>query len=225
MERFEAKCTHGSVLCPVLDYAMVAAGKPELVSFGSAPIQACDFSRVTEETGARAVAEFYRGRGYAEIGPHDLRLLVSRWSRFGALLKTEVGDPTEAVEVDLGRSSLLDEFFVATGGKCQVRVGDYAPAETMSFHGPGRHVYVLNRRVLQADVIISVPKLKTHEKVGLTCALKGTVGTIARKECLAHHRLGAPGRGGDEYPRETLLRDLASYLNDRTSGRGERCWS
>lgn len=70
---------------------------------------------------------------------------------------------------------------------------------------------------MESDVIISVPKLKTHQKVGIACALKGTIGAIARKECLAHHRKGDPTSGGDEYPKKALLNKIASHLSDKAS--------
>ena len=54
-------------------------------------------------------------------------------------------------------------------------MGDYAPEETLSFHSTGKHIYTIHCDALEADVVISVPKLKTHEKVGITCAIKGTV--------------------------------------------------
>jgi hypothetical protein len=69
--------------------------------------------------------------------------------------------------------------------------------------------------VLEADVIISIPKLKTHEKVGITCALKGTVGAVGRKECLAHYRQGSPEKQGDEYSRSGLIRDLSSQMCEK----------
>ena len=59
---------------------------------------------------------------------------------------------------------------------------------------------MIHRDVLEADVVIHLSKLKTHEKVGITCGLKGFVGSVGHKDCLAHHRFGPPGRGGDEYP-------------------------
>jgi hypothetical protein len=35
------------------------------------------------------------------------------------------------------------------------------------------------------NLIISVPKIKTHEKVGVTCELKGCGGAIDLKQCPA----------------------------------------
>jgi uncharacterized protein (DUF362 family) len=212
--RFRAKCTHSSVIRPVMDYAVIAAGNPGLVSFGNAPLQSCDYARVTKETGASSIARFYKELTGADIGPRDLRLLRSRWTNFGALVSVEKECTEDAVLFDLGRESYLDALY-GNGPGVRVRVGDYPPDETMSHHGYGKHIYVVNRKLLESEVIISVPKLKTHQKVGITCALKGTVGTIGRKECLAHHRKGSPPEGGDEYPMPTTLRDVSSDMSDK----------
>jgi uncharacterized protein (DUF362 family) len=215
-DEFEAKCTHGSVLRAVLDYAVIAAGEDGQVAFGNAPLQACNYRKVVEETGTGAVERFFDRQGYRSLSARDLRLFVSRWSFYGALLETAVVNPEDAVEVDLGEHSLLEELYRDPRHEPEFRVGDYSPELTVSYHSRGRHVYVVNRHVLEADVIISVPKLKTHEKVGITCALKGTVGSIGRKECLAHHRRGGPQRGGDEFPRSTVAREIVSRMLDET---------
>lgn len=213
-ERFLAKCTHGSVIRPVLDYACIATGDPGLVCFGNAPLQSCEYEKVLQETGADSISRFYRDRAGVEVGPHDLRLLKSRWTNFGAQVDVRKESLGHAVTIDLGRASFLEELFVGRG-EVQVRVGDYCPSDTMSYHDKGKHVYVINRKILESDVIISIPKLKTHQKVGITCALKGTVGSIGRKECLAHHRIGSSEAAGDEYPFKGMWRDYSSYMSDK----------
>jgi uncharacterized protein (DUF362 family) len=144
----------------------------------------------------------------------DLRGIVTVWSKYGSLLERHSKEvPT--VEVDMGAMSYLDELY-SRKGSVDFRVGDYAPDETMSFHSEGRHVYAIHRDVLESDVIVSVPKLKTHEKVGITCALKGTIGTVTRKECLAHYRHDSERGHGDELPQGNPLRSLASEISDRS---------
>jgi len=212
--QFLAKCTHGSIVRALLDYIVIASGSFDHIALGNAPLQSCDYQLVARDTGIAQVTELYRQVANADIGPHDLRCVISRWTRYGALLERRERKPEEVVLVDLGEHSLVDELFRASDTPVQVRVGDYDPRETMSYHSSGKHIYVVNRRVLESDVIVSVPKLKTHQKVGITCALKGTVGAIARKECLAHHRKGGPEDNGDEYPQSTFLRRLASDLAD-----------
>jgi hypothetical protein len=84
-------------------------------------------------------------------------------------------------------------------------------------------VYVVHRAVLEADAVFSIPKLKTHEKVGVTCAVKGCVGAVGHKDCLAHHRFGPPDKGGDEYPRDPLgFFRAASRLHDHVYRSGKR---
>jgi uncharacterized protein (DUF362 family) len=218
VQDFEGKCTHASVLRAVLDYAMIAAGDPGLVAFGNAPIQGCDYAKVAAETGADRLAAHYRRRGH-DVGPIDLRVVVSRITRFGAILDVKTRDPSSIVDVDIGAASMLEPLYRSSSTP-EVRVADYPPSATMRFHGPGRHVYQLHKKVLEADVIISVPKLKVHQKVGITCALKGTVGAIASKECLAHHRRGGPAHGGDEFPTDSMIREAVSRLVDAGAAAG-----
>jgi hypothetical protein len=45
-----------------------------------------------------------------------------------------------------------------------------------------------------------MPKLKTHKKTGITCALKNIVGITQRRNLLPHHNEGTPEEGGDQYP-------------------------
>jgi hypothetical protein len=62
------------------------------------------------------------------------------------------------------------------------------------------HRYAVSGTVLNADVVISVPKLKVHKKVGVTLNVKGLVGINTNKNYLVHYRLGSPSRGGDQLP-------------------------
>jgi len=63
-----------------------------------------------------------------------------------------------------------------------------------------KHEYLLSRSVMDADVIINLPKLKTHKKVGLTVSLKNLVGINGDKNYLPHFCIGTPDKGGDEFP-------------------------
>jgi hypothetical protein len=215
IQRFLAKCTNGSIVRPLLAHAVEAAGDSRLVILGSAPLQSCDYAAVSREAGFTISPSEDLSAPPAGIQPMDLRGVTTVWSKYGSLLERHSRDvPT--VEVDLGPLSFLDELYLRKTS-VDFRVGDYAPSETMSFHSKGRHIYTIHRDVLESDVIISVPKLKTHEKVGITCALKGTIGTVTRKECLAHYRHDNRHSRGDEYPLGNPLRALASEISDRSS--------
>lgn len=197
----QAKVIHGAVLRALLDYVLIATGPSGRVRFGNAPLQSCRWDRVLSESGAEAVLGFFRGVG-ADVDAVDLRGEIVDRDLLGRVRVRDVRDveATPRVEIDLGASSVLEIGTSPGGAWPRYRVADYDPDRTESFHRPGSHRYVIHREILDADVVVSLPKLKTHEKVGITCVVKGFVGAVARKECLAHHRFGPPSRGGDEYP-------------------------
>ncbi|ANM29071.1 hypothetical protein ABI59_04875 [Acidobacteria bacterium Mor1] len=214
-----AKCTHGAVLRAIADYVLIATGPEGRVLFGNSSLQSCDFERVLRETGAARVAEFYADQKLP-VSPKDLRLRVAPRTLGGRVSSVTVRDDAGGVEVDLGGDSLLDA--IPGAGPRQYRISDYDPGRIEQFHAAGAHRYLIHRDVLESDVVLSVPKLKTHEKVGITCALKGFVGTVGHKDCLAHHRFGNPKVGGDEYPdRFAFMRGLSRFhdwINRRASG-------
>jgi uncharacterized protein (DUF362 family) len=216
-DQFYAKCTHGSVIRALLDYVLLALGGRGSVAFGNAPLQSCEWEAVTQQTGARRVEEFFATiqPGPIPVTLVDLRQHIIHRDAFGGVntdLHVEIDG--QWVEVDLGRASLLDAL--CTNGEApNFRVLDYDPRRLERCHGKARHVYLMSRHIIESDVVISVPKLKTHEKVGITCGIKGCVGTIAHKDCLAHHRLGSPKQGGDEFPDTLAPLLMVSKIHDR----------
>ena len=54
--------------------------------------------------------------------------------------------------------------------------------------------------MLAADLIVNLPKMKTHQKAGVTGALKNLVGCNGEKAFLVHYLKGRPCDGGDEFP-------------------------
>ena len=206
MEQFYSKCTHGSVIRAVIDYIFIAVGSSGRVRFGNAPVQSCIWSRVMSETGADKVEKFYKSANIP-VESADLRLFIDECA--GSLQKAlvERRGETMGITIDLGKRSMLASL---DNPDTKYRVSDYDPSRTDAFHQNNIHQYVLHRYILESDVIVSIPKLKTHEKVGITSAIKGCVGAIGHKDCLAHHRKGAPKLGGDEYRSDPLFL-LASF--------------
>jgi hypothetical protein len=133
---FESKCTHGSIIFPIVDYAMRAAGSAALVAFGNAPLQGCDYERVTSQSGAARVSEYYGRTSGVNIGPFDLRALKSRWTAIGTLVEREESHE-DVVYVDLGRYSLLDGYYGAGVHEVAFRVGDYPTTATSTYHAKG----------------------------------------------------------------------------------------
>lgn len=65
---------------------------------------------------------------------------------------------------------------------------------------------MVSKTILSADVIMSVPKLKVHKKVGVTLNTKHLVDTNTNKTYLVHYTLGTPREGGDQLPPSLLSR-------------------
>ena len=214
---FQAKCIHGSVLRALIDYVYIATGPEGVIEFGNAPLQSCQWPKVLSDAGADGLGGFYANQGVSVVA-RDLRLFTSEGGALGSP-RHRYGNPEDAVTFDLAEASRLAEVSQGDGPYGRPRVRDYDPDRTELFHAGTSHKYVINEAVLRADTVISLPKLKMHEKVGLTCALKGLVGAVAHKDCLAHHRFGAPKRGGDEFPNRvaavTPLAHFHDWLNRR----------
>ncbi len=190
--------THPSVVRAVAEYAAIALDGRGRILVGDNPHVDCRFE---------VLADLYRPdllrRHFAEVHGvafelRDLRFFhVPDLRDYGYELgrRPLPGDPSGTVEVDLGRASLLDEVpWWLLRGTYQERLG------TIRAHLGGHHRYVFSRSIFDADVLISIPKLKAHAKVGATLAIKGLIGTIADKNGLVHWRIGYPAFGGDEYP-------------------------
>jgi hypothetical protein len=82
-------------------------------------------------------------------------------------------------------------------------------------HNTTVHEYLIPWTVLNADVFINLPKLKTHRKVGLTAALKNLVGINGHKDWLPHHRYGSIPEGGDEYKEPSVLKKLQTHFHEK----------
>ena len=215
-EAFLGKCTHASVIRPIIDYALKAVGSTGRVEFGNAPLQSAVWQDVLRDSGAAELLKFYDTHAPGRVSACDLRSHIVVRSKLGSQALSLIRSGRD-VCIDLDKNSLLEE----ANGNYLYRVAQYDPRITTDFQKQGTHVYALSSRICAADLVISIPKLKTHEKVGITCALKGCVGAVAFKESLAHHRKGAPQSGGDEFPRRRLANCLLSGLSDYAWTRNE----
>jgi hypothetical protein len=87
----------------------------------------------------------------------------------------------------------------------------YHRDETVAHHHGELHEYEVSATIMKADVVVSVPKLKVHKKVGVTLNAKGLVGICTNKNYLVHYRITPPSEGGDQYP-DGLLSPLEGSL-------------
>jgi len=204
--------THGSVLRAVLDYVCLALKGKGKVVIGDAPIQNTDWEALLQLAGAREILESVRDRfpGVAvEVRDFRLEHALVRGERIVAKSRREP-HPDAFREVDLGERSLLVPLM--REGHYAFGVANYPRTRMIRAHSPNRNLYLFPREVLEADVLINLPKVKTHMKAGITCALKNLIGINAMKDYLPHFRFGSPRRGGDEYPDGNWLWDFRWWL-------------
>jgi uncharacterized protein (DUF362 family) len=142
-----------------------------------------------------------------------LDLRDDEWCTQGDLLvsrKKLPGDPLGNTEVNL--QGELSEFFQHTKSLRGYYGADYNIKETNQAHDGWNNVYRVSRTVIEADVFINLPKLKTHKKGGITCCLKNLVGINTYKNFLPHHNEGSCAEGGDQFPFPTVKSRIEGTL-------------
>ncbi|MBK6486591.1 MAG: DUF362 domain-containing protein [Gemmatimonadetes bacterium] len=206
--------TQVSVIRAVVE-ELLASGAARVI-VGDAPLQECRFEELLEVSGLGAWATELSAREPRFVGPMDYRRTKAQLSNALRVEQEGLLPLDRFVLFDLAEQSLLEP--IAADGN--FRVTQYPPAELARTHGPGRHQYLVYRDVIDADVVVNLPKLKTHKKAGVTCALKNLIGINGNKEYLPHHRLGGSADGGDCYPGEDpVKRALESAYDQANSTR------
>jgi uncharacterized protein (DUF362 family) len=223
-EKLACSSTHGSVLRPILDYALRATGPQGKVTIVDTPVEGCNLEEVVDGLGVRALLDWYRSRGtridfvdlrHFRVVPHLALDDVRRWGRswnLGLLLRERLpGDPLGYTVVDLADASWFHDVERRAPRLAFHRSHKHTP---VPHHSHGRNEYSIPRTVLDADVVINIPKLKTHKKSGVTLALKSCIGLTNEKYWLPHFTAGHPSSGGDEYDRP---QSLGERLENRLS--------
>lgn len=206
----DAVVTHPSIVRAVAEAALGA--EPAEVLVGDAPIQGCDFDRLMNLTGLDEWSKALAERDSRFKGIMDFRRTTCTFDN-GVRHATENLKPEDRyVLFDLGADSLLEPV---TDENESFRITCYDWRMLAKTHTSGRHCYLIARDVLEADVVINLPKLKTHKKAGITSALKNLVGINGNKEYLPHHRLGGSQAGGDCYPGGSLINRALEFTLDR----------
>jgi uncharacterized protein (DUF362 family) len=188
--------TSGSVVRAVCDYIFKALGGGGRVVLADAPQTDSSFRSMVRLLGLDELQQFYAERGLT-LDLVDLR--QEEWdNRDGVIVRRAPlpGDPAGGVAFDLGGRSQ----FASHRGAGRYYGADYDVRPVNDHHLNGRHEYLLSGSAIAADVIFSIPKLKTHKKAGITVSLKNLVGLNADKNWLPHHTEGSPVDGGDEHP-------------------------
>lgn len=203
-----AVVTHGSMIRPVLDYVFIALKGEGKVIVGDAPQANANFDTIVKKNGLRKLIDWYREKGMP-IELIDFRKNYYPDDYTKGIKKMLPGDPNGYICVDLQERSFLDNLDHLD----KLYGSEYDRNFIVRQHNNG-HKYLLSGSVMQADVIINMPKLKTHRKAGVTINAKNLVGANGDKNYLAHYRVGCHN-GGDEYPADVPLLSKLCYQWDR----------
>jgi uncharacterized protein (DUF362 family) len=194
----EAVITHPAILRAVVDYLVIALkGEGEII-IGDAPQMNCDLETLYRASGMDGLVAFLKescaARGI-KFRALDFRQ-EQTFYKYGIVWQRKPLDSGagRAVRVSVGRESFMEPI-----DSSRLYGADYRRSETVSAHRNHHHEYLIASAVLASDVVISVPKLKVHRKVGTTLNLKNMVGINTDKNHLAHYRTGSPSEGGDEF--------------------------
>lgn len=185
--------------------------KPQKVVIGDAPIQSCDWSKLLSLKFLNTIKNL--------IAKYDIRIEIKDFRRttFNSALnnpKKELLPINNYVIFDLKENSYLESI---SKNKNIFRVTNYDPKRLGEVHRLGVHKYCITKELFDADLIINMPKVKTHQKTGITCALKNLVGINGDKDYLPHHRKGGIGFGGDCYPGKNYLRLYSENALDKAN--------
>ncbi|MBN1508289.1 MAG: DUF362 domain-containing protein [Sedimentisphaerales bacterium] len=211
----ESLVTHTSLIRHMIYACASAMNGSGTVVVGDSPLQGCDFEALLRRSGMDELLGVVRREFPGlQIEVQDWRstVLLRKGRLTGCPTFAQVGkEDVEYESVDLGRDSFLEEICEYARG---FRVTMYPPSLMLAHHGPGKHQYLFIKRALEADLLINLPKFKTHVKTGVTGALKNLVGMCARKESLPHHIRGSYFDGGDDYCKSNVFSRWADRVYD-----------
>ncbi|HEX8392033.1 MAG TPA: DUF362 domain-containing protein [Longimicrobium sp.] len=216
----ECLVTHTSVVEAAAVYALLAG--PGQVVIGDAPVQGCDFEALAAACGFAEMLDRLAplaARQGTALSLVDFRRTILDGGRIEHRSAAVHRGDDDYVLFDMADESALEPV---TARGTEFRVTMYDPRALARTHAPGRHQYLIAREAVEADVVINLPKLKTHKKAGVTGALKNLVGINGHKEYLPHHRKGGADRGGDCYPGGSPLKATAEHLLDVANASSSR---
>ncbi len=202
---------HASVLRPMLDYILIALKNEGRIIVGDSQVLFGHFDEAYEIAQIDKLLDWYRTQTKVPIECFDFRTyrrvrtwLYGEWGRE----KVEM-DPRGYTKIDLGNDSNFREIDPRI-----LRINVASHRDMYDAHSNGRHEYVFPNSVLQADAIISIPKMKTHRRTGITLAIKNFMGLPALKDTLPHYRIGSPQEGGDQYPNSSWRKQVHTQVRD-----------
>jgi len=208
---YQTVVTHASLIRCVLDYVALALKGHGEITVGDAPVQSTDFENLVKKNNLNVICEDVSNTWDIPVNLVDFRLWSVQLNEEHNVIgeKDLSGDSKGYRAVDLGKDSFLQQ--IADSNR-KFRITSYDSGDLQKHHNKEKNEYLIPKTVLDANVVINLPKLKTHRKVAITAALKNLVGINGHKDWLPHHRIGSLKEGGDEYREPFSLKQLSTYL-------------
>ena len=226
-DEWEQIITHGTIIAAVAREVAAAMDARGTITIADAPQTDSDFDAICGRAGIPELRQsLQREHPTLKFEVLDLRREAWRTER-GVIVERQKlpEDPRGYTLVNLGEHSNFRDK------KGRFYGADYDTAFTAQHHSHGKHEYLISRSVMDADVFINLPKLKTHKKVGVTLSLKNLVGINGDKNYLPHFCIGTPDAGGDEFPDSKAAtkfqsRAIATFkAAARRSGTATKLWA
>jgi uncharacterized protein (DUF362 family) len=207
--------THPQLIIALTKY-IVCNFKPTKITIGDAPLQDCIWEKLIQADFKEEIANLSK-EYKIPINIKDFRRVSLNFEKNKL---TENKSPlTDYLIFDVGKDSALEPI---TGENTKFRVTNYDPARMKEAHAKGVHRYCITKDLFDHDIVITLPKMKTHQKAGITGALKILVGINGDKDFLPHHRKGGDKMGGDCYPGRNPLKYMTeSFLDVINKYRGK----
>lgn len=199
--------THDTFLLAALEILLEM--KPARIVLGDAPIQGCRWDKMLKSQFINEI-DLLSAKYKVPVKIIDFRRVS--YNQESNVLEQNRKSIDDYIIFDVGKRSYLEE--VCDDERSPFRVTNYNPERLAESHRKGVHKYCITRELFDADVVITVPKIKTHQKTGLTNALKILVGVNGDKDFLPHHRKGSLEEGGDCYPGKNPFRKVSEEILD-----------
>lgn len=189
LEEWSAVTTNSAIIEAVLINLYSVMNGRGTITICDSPTLDANMKKIKALNGIEGIIEKYRTDSFS-IRILDLRKYyyktVKNWL---VSLETLSGD--ESVDIVMEE----DSMFYGKPRQVYEVYGDIDKATQA--HKDEKHHYSIAKSVIDCDVFINLPKLKTHRKAGITCAMKNLVGIVSDKFCIPHRTVGTVSQGGD----------------------------
>lgn len=203
----ECLVTNAAVIRAMIDYVFISLEGSGRLIVGDSPMPDCNFDNLMEKAGYNTVWKSCRERGIALVVMDFREDVVTGFAN-----EVKETDGTSEKVIDLGMDSLFADSENNIG---RYRNGIIDATKMNEFyHTPGHHRYGINKTLIEADVIINLPKPKTHRKAGYTAALKNYIGICSRKISIPHNVMGNAKEGGDTYSGPKFIFETEQRMRD-----------